>query len=130
MHSKPKILLVDDEPDLLTLLVIRFKANDFDVIVGTNGEEALAALVDLPDIIILDAMMPPPDGFEVCRILRKMPEYFDTPVILLTAKCREEDRREAHKAGIDILIGKPYEFPALLKETQRLLSCRVTRPPG
>jgi len=115
-----KILIVDDELLILDLLQVRLEANKFEVIKATNGEEALkkAKGIPRPDLIVLDVLMPPPNGFQVCRTLKDDPDYRDIPIILLTAKSTESDKFWGTESGADAYITKPYsaeEFVALIK---------------
>lgn len=78
-NSKQKILIVDDEPDILELIEYNLKKEGYQVFVANNGQEAVAeAKRSLPDLIILDIMMPKMDGIEACRIMRTMPEFKNT----------------------------------------------------
>ncbi|MBL7158770.1 MAG: response regulator [Candidatus Omnitrophica bacterium] len=115
-----KILIVDDELLILDLLQVRLEANKFEVIKATNGEEALekAKGIPRPDLIVLDVLMPPPNGFQVCRTLKDDPDYRDIPIILLTAKSTESDKFWGTESGADAYITKPYsaeEFVTLIK---------------
>ena len=84
-----KILLVDDEPDILDFLKYNLEANGLEVIVGNNGLEALDKLSENPDLIILDIMMPHLDGYEVYKKIREREDFKDVPIIFLTAKSEE-----------------------------------------
>jgi len=86
-----KILLVDDEPDIVEFLKYNLEQQNFEVIVGHNGEEALKKLVEKPDLILLDIMMPKLDGFETCKRIREKREFENVPIIFLTAKSGEID---------------------------------------
>ncbi len=120
--KKKKILIVDDDPDILSVLRIRLEANKFGVIAASNGEEALTkAKVDHPDLIVMDVMMPPPNGYQVCRMLKDNPEHNEIPIILLTAKDTQSDKFWGVESGADAYITKPYNAEELIGKVQTLL---------
>lgn len=102
-----KILLVDDEHDIVEFLKYNLEQEKFQVVVGYNGEEALEKLIEKPDLIILDIMMPKLDGFEVCRRIRGKKEFENTPIIFLTAKAGEINEIKGLEIGANDYIQKP-----------------------
>ena len=102
-----KILLVDDEPDIVEFLKYNLEQQNFEVIVGHNGEEALRKLIDKPDLILLDVMMPKLDGFETCKRIRENKEFENVPIIFLTAKSGEIDEIKGLELGASDYIQKP-----------------------
>lgn len=109
------ILLVDDEPEILLLAGARLRANGYSVITAHNGEEALhAARIDFPDLVIIDVMIPPPDGCEVCRTLKADERLRTKPVLLFTAQKEEDAHALAMDCGADGHITKPFNSAALL----------------
>lgn len=107
-----KLLVVDDDPDLVDIIAYSLRKDNHQVNVATSGEEALAlADQDPPDLVILDVMLPGLDGFEVCRRLRQKSEL---PVILLTARGEEADRVWGLDLGADDYIAKPFSHKELL----------------
>lgn len=102
-----KILLVDDEPDIVEFLKYNLEQQNFEVIVGRDGEEALQKLNEKPDLIILDIMMPKLDGFETCKRIRENKEFDNVPVIFLTAKAGEKDEINGLDLGASDYIQKP-----------------------
>ena len=95
-----RVLIVDDNPNALKLVGYMLHREGFEIAVAQSGPEALdAAEANPPDLVILDIMMPEMDGYEVCRRLRAMPQTARTPVIMLTAKSRAEDRGGFSKGG-------------------------------
>ncbi len=102
--SKKKVLLVDDEPDLTSLLKKRFIKEGFDVEVAYNGNEALEKVqASPPDAIVLDVMMPEKDGYEVCSELKSDEKYEDIPVLMLTAVADHvSSTRYSHQSGMNL----------------------------
>jgi two-component system alkaline phosphatase synthesis response regulator PhoP len=108
------VLIVDDEPDILELLEYNLKKEGFTVLTATNGKEALVqASQEVPDVVVLDIMMPEMDGFETCLALRANPTTASVPVIFLTAKAGEIDEILGLEIGADDYIQKPIS-PRLL----------------
>ena len=125
---KPKILVVDDEPDAVEMIEVNLKANGYDVISAASGDEALAkARAALPNLILLDIMLPEVDGLEVCKILRRDPSTSAIPIIMLTAKAAEIDRVLGLELGADDYVTKPFSPRELILRVKRLL--RSGAPP-
>ena len=119
---KTKILVVDDEPDVVELVDFNLKAAGYDVVTATDGEEALKkARAVLPSLIILDLMLPEVDGLEVCKILRREPQTSGIPIIMLTAKAAEIDRILGLELGADDYVTKPFSPRELVLRVKRLL---------
>jgi two-component system, OmpR family, response regulator RegX3 len=118
----PRILLADDEPDILTSLVYTLERESFDVDTATDGRAALeAARATAYDLIVLDVMMPQLSGLEVCRILRA---ESDVPIIMLTARDGEIDRVLGLEIGADDYIAKPFSLAELVSRVRALLRRR------
>ena len=116
-----KILIIDDEPDLVDLVTNRLVSNNFEVFSASNGEEGLARLNDInPDLLILDVCMPKMDGYTFIRELRQLEEGGDTPVIMLTAKDRMEDLFKIE--GISDYVLKPFDSEVLIKTINKVLN--------
>lgn len=109
-----KILLVDDEPDILEFLKYNLEVNGLEVIVGNNGLEALDKLSENPDLIILDIMMPYLDGYEVYKKIRGKENFKDIPIIFLTAKSGETDEIKSLELGTSDYIQKPISPKKLI----------------
>jgi len=124
---KPHILVVEDEDSLATLLQYNLEKEGYDVAVGSDGEEALL-LVDerLPDLIVLDWMLPKISGIEVCRRLRQRPESRNIPIIMLTARGEETDRIRGLDTGADDYVVKPFSMTELAARIRAVL--RRLRP--
>lgn len=118
----PKILVVDDEEDILDLLQYNLGREGFETITARDGQEALVkAKEERPDLIILDIMMPRMDGLEACRRLREDAELRTIPIMMLTARAEEADHVRGLDVGADIYLPKPVSVPVLLSQTKALL---------
>ena len=105
MHTK--ILLVDDEQDIVEFLQYNLEKEGFDVITAYDGKEALEKIIEKPNLIVLDVMMPNMDGYEVCSRIRATNGFRETPIIFLTAKSSEMDEVKGLELGADDFIQKP-----------------------
>jgi two-component system alkaline phosphatase synthesis response regulator PhoP len=120
--AKPKILIVDDEPDILELIEYNLKKEGYQVHLASNGQEAVAeAKKVLPDLIVLDIMMPKMDGIEACRIMRTMPEFKNTFMVFLTARSEEYSEIAGFNVGADDYIAKPIKPRALVSRINAIL---------
>jgi len=118
-----RILVVDDEMYIVNILDFSLDSEGFEVVNAANGEEALRRAVEvMPDLIILDIMMPKIDGFEVCRALKAKDETKDIPIILLTAKDRDADRKKGEEVGADGYMTKPFSPTRLVDYVRELLA--------
>jgi two-component system phosphate regulon response regulator PhoB len=118
----PKILVVDDEPDAVELIEFNLKGAGYDVLTAADGNEALKkARAGVPDLIVLDLMLPEVDGLEVCKILRRDSATSAIPVIMLTAKAAEIDRVLGLELGADDYITKPFSPRELVLRVKKLL---------
>lgn len=111
---KSKILLVDDEKDIIEFLQYNLEEEGFEVICAYDGEEALEKISNKPDLIILDVMMPKLDGYEVCKIIRKKKDFENIPVIFLTAKSGEIEEIKGLELGASDFIQKPISPKKLI----------------
>jgi len=119
---KHKILVADDEPDAVELVEFNLKTAGYEVLTAADGEEALKkARAVLPDLIVLDLMLPEIDGLEVCKILRRDPSTSGIPIIMLTAKAAEIDRILGLELGADDYVTKPFSPRELILRIKRLL---------
>ena|SRR5688572_6655353 len=110
MNRPTRILVADDDPSILRLLQLNFELEGFEVQTASDGEEALAkARSSLPDVIVLDVMMPGLDGWEVCRRLKEDEITRDVPVVLLTALGQEKERRHGLELGAAEYVQKPFD---------------------
>jgi DNA-binding response OmpR family regulator len=114
-NGRPRILVVDDEPDLVAVLRHGLEADGFEVISAGDGEEGLKrARDDRPALIVLDLMLPKLDGYKVCRALKFDERYRQIPIIVLSARSGEQDRRLALDMGADQFVTKPYDIRQLV----------------
>jgi len=120
--TKQKILIVDDEPDILELIEYNLKKEGYQVYTARNGQEAVSeAKKALPDLIVLDIMMPKMDGIEACRIMRTMPEFKNTFMVFLTARSEEYSEIAGFNVGADDYIAKPIKPRALVSRINAIL---------
>ncbi|MFA5349691.1 MAG: response regulator [Candidatus Paceibacterota bacterium] len=118
-----KILLVDDEPHIITMLENRMKHAGYEVITACDGQEALLkAHKEKPDLIILDLMLPKLDGYKVCRMLKFDEKYKHIPIIMLSARAQEADKKMGETVGADGYVTKPFEPQVLLGKVEDLLA--------
>ena len=122
IKTKPRILVVDDEPDALELAEINLHAAGFSVLLADDGADALKqARQKKPDLIVLDVMLPEMDGMEVCKTLRQDPATASIPIIMLTAKAAEIDRVLGLELGADDYLTKPFSPRELVLRIKGLL---------
>jgi len=120
--ANEKILIVDDEPNILELLKFNLENNGFKVIKALNGEQALELIkLEKPDLILLDVMLPGIDGYELCKILRRKTDTSEIPIILITAKNEEIDRILGLEIGADDYITKPFSVRELVARVKAVL---------
>ena len=114
--------MADDDPSILRLLQLNFELEGYEVHTASDGEEALAqARATLPDVIVLDVMMPGLDGWEVCRRLKEDDEMHGVPVILLTALGQEAERRHGMAVGASEYVMKPFDPDHLVNVVKKTL---------
>ncbi|MEI6863674.1 MAG: response regulator, partial [Candidatus Omnitrophota bacterium] len=123
MGAKKKILIVDDEKQLVSLVRLHMEMSGYEVLSASDGEEALAvANRDKPDLMILDLMLPKIDGWEVCKRLRAESKSGDIPVIMLTARSETEDKLKGFECGADDYMTKPFSPRELVARVKRVLA--------
>jgi two-component system alkaline phosphatase synthesis response regulator PhoP len=124
-----KILVVEDEPDILQLVKLYLEKEGFRTTTAVNGAQALKKVKeDRPDLIVLDLMLPEIDGLEVCKRLRSVPDTAMLPIIMLTAKAEESDTVIGLELGADDYVAKPFSPKALVARIKALLR-RLERTP-
>lgn len=123
--DRAKILIVDDEPNIVQTLQDRLTMNEYDVITACNGKEGLTrAIEEKPDIILLDVIMPIMDGHEMLEALRKQPDNEGISVIMLTARSQTQDIARAKACGIEDYIVKPFDLSELLEKIEIIIENR------
>lgn len=115
---KKKILLVDDEPAITSALQVVFDRAGYALSIAHNGETALAQLDDMPDLIVLDIMLPDTDGYQLCKVIRRQPDYI--PILMLTAKDSPVDKVVGLEIGADAYMTKPFAPGELLAQIRAL----------
>ncbi len=121
-EEKKKILLVDDEPDLVQLVSLRLQAAGYEVEVAYDGQQALDQVKKVrPDLIILDLMLPKFDGYKVCRLLKFDERTSRIPILIFTARAQVEDVTLASECGADAYLTKPFDAQTLLGKLDELL---------
>jgi DNA-binding response OmpR family regulator len=117
-----KILLVDDEPNIIMSLEYTFKKNNFEVFIARDGQEALDILKnEQPDLIILDIMMPNVDGYATIESVKKNEKLANCKVIFLSAKNKESDIEKGMQLGADAYMTKPFSIKKLVEQVNELL---------
>lgn len=123
--ERTKILIVDDEPNIVQTLQDRLEMNEYEVVTACNGQEGLEqAIGEQPDIILLDVIMPVMDGHEMLEALRKQPGCDDISVIMLTARSQTQDIARANSCGIEDYIVKPFDLSELLEKIESIVENR------
>ena len=120
----PKILVVDDEPFIIQMVTSRLTASGYEVVSGTDGQEALEkAQAEKPDLIILDVLMPRLDGYQACAALKQDVRFQKIPIILFTAKAGDEPSQIGiEECGADAVVSKPFDSKMLLEKISELLT--------
>ena len=117
-----KILIVDDEPNIVMSLEYTFKKQGYEVFIARDGSEALEILEsNIPDVIILDVMMPKVDGYQTIKVIKENKKLADTKVVFLSAKNKASDIQQALNLGADKYILKPFSLKKLVSEVSELL---------
>lgn len=120
---KKKILIVDDEPNIVMTLEYTFKKKDFEVFIARDGSEALTILEDnQPDVVLLDIMMPNVDGYQTLKQIKSNSSLSNTKVVFLTAKNKASDIEKGLKLGADKYLTKPFSIKKIVSEINELLN--------
>ncbi len=124
-----RILIVDDEPNIVLSLEFLMKREGYEVATAGDGEAALEALAaQTPDLVILDVMLPKMNGFDVCRRVRADPRWKAVPILMLTAKGRDSEVSKGLGLGADLYVTKPFSTKELAAQIKGLLA--AAREPG
>lgn len=120
--ANKRILVIEDERELVKVLQIRLEAAGYDVLAAYDGQEGLAkAQKEKPDLIILDLMLPKIDGYKICRMLKFDEKYKQIPIIILTARAQKSDEKTAYETGADAYITKPFQHTIVLAKIEELI---------
>ena len=134
MQEQPRILVVDDDPDILEAVKTVLESRDYIVSTAKNGEEGLDMIrKSRPDLLILDLLMPKKDGFAVCRELKEHPKYADLPIVILTSVREDASRRRYEletglSLDVDDYVEKPVAPLDLLHRVEVVLKRKGKRP--
>ena len=121
--EKNKILLVEDEVDLVETMVFQLEAAGYEVIVAYDGLDGLEkAKKEKIDLMILDLMLPKMDGYKVCALLKKDSRYSKIPIMLFTARTQESDLKMGEEVGADAYVIKPFDSKVLLAKIKELIN--------
>lgn len=120
--NKKKVLIVDDEKDLVDMLKLRLESMGYDVLEAYDGKSGLdKAKEEKPDLIILDLMLPKMDGYQLCRILKFDEEYKNIPIVMLTARAQQKDKEQGVTCGANEYVTKPFEPKELVSVIHKLV---------
>jgi len=121
-----KVLVVDDEPNIVAALEFLLEKNGYQVRVAANGEQALEELdAFAPDLVLLDVMVPKVSGYEVCQRMRAQPKWRDIKIVMLSARGREVEVEKGMSLGADLYVTKPFSSAELVAAIGELMSPRT-----
>lgn len=121
--ARKKILIIEDEQDIITALRLRLESNSYQVISASDGADGLnKARSENPALIILDIMLPKLDGYKIARMLKFDEKFSKIPIIMLTAKVQQSDIQRGKEAGADAYVTKPFKAEELLGQIKQLLA--------
>jgi DNA-binding response OmpR family regulator len=121
--SSKTILVVDDEVELAETICFQLEIEGYRVLVSHDGEDALnQARREMPDLILLDVMLPKLDGYKVCRLLKSEEKYKYIPILMLSAKVQQKDKAMGREAGVDEYISKPFDIDELVQKVKSYLA--------
>jgi len=130
LERKQTILVVDDNHDNVEILRAFLESRGYNVACAEDGKAALAKLEEVrPALVLLDVMMPGMDGWQVCRTIKRHPEFGSTRVVMVTAKGGFEDKFEGMRSGADDYVVKPVDLPELMTKVERNLVAAEGRHP-
>ena len=120
------VLIADDEPNIVTALEYLMESSGYRVLIACNGEEALRQVAaHLPDLVLLDVMMPVISGYQVCERMRERPEWRHIKIVMLTAKGRDVEVAKGLSAGADLYVTKPFSTRDLLSKVRGLIQGQI-----
>ncbi|HYR34424.1 MAG TPA: response regulator [Burkholderiales bacterium] len=117
-----KILIADDEPNIVTALEFLLQRSGYEVLIARDGDEALKTVESArPDLVLLDIMMPVRSGYEVCKRIRERPDWAHIKVVMLSAKGRDAEVNKGMAMGADLYVTKPFSTRELMEKVKGLL---------
>ncbi len=123
-----KILIVDDEQDIVESLKFVLESSNYTCYCAYNGEDGLKLAKEImPDLIILDVMMPKINGYKISRLLKYDSKYKNIPILMVTARSQEEDKLIGEETGVDEYITKPFDLDEVVKKVDEYLGSRVEK---
>ena len=123
-----KILIVDDEQDIVESLKFVLEASDYTCYCAYNGEDGLKLAKEImPDLIILDVMMPKINGYKISRLLKYDSKYKNIPILMVTARSQEEDKLIGEETGADEYITKPFDLDEVVRKVDQYLGSQVEK---
>jgi DNA-binding response OmpR family regulator len=123
VHEEKQVLVVDDDPNVFELVQLYVASDQVEVLQALDAYAGLdLAIRQQPNVIVLDVMMPGMDGLEMCRRVRDIPVVASTPVIILSAKVKDDDVEAGYEAGADAYVTKPFEPEALAAKVEEMMS--------
>jgi DNA-binding response OmpR family regulator len=123
--SKRKVLIADDEPNIVTALEFLLRRAGYEVRTAADGDQALALVeADPPDVLLVDIMMPARSGYEVCQRVRQRPEWRDMKIVMVSAKGRDAEVSKGLSLGADLYVTKPFSTQALIDSINGLFADR------
>ncbi len=126
--ARHKIIIADDNADIVEILRMGFEALDYEVVVARDGEEVFAKVyLERPELMLLDIMMPKINGYEVCRRLKADPQFRQIPIVMLTAKSQETDKAWGREVGADAYVTKPFDPEEVEQLVEKLLGGKEAR---
>lgn len=122
MSQKHKILIVDDDPHILMPLEFLMLKNGYEVLIARNGAETMSIIENfIPDLVLLDIMMPDVNGYDICAHIKSVPTYARTKVVFMSAKTSQDDINKGYELGASLYIPKPFSTRELAKKVKELL---------
>lgn len=122
MEELKKVLVVDDDPYILMSLEFLMKKSGYEVMIARNGTEALELVEkQMPDIVLLDIMMPDVDGYQICKHIKKSDTLKHTKVVFMSAKTKESDIQKGYDLGASLYIIKPFSTREIVKQIKELM---------
>ncbi len=127
---KKKILLVEDESQIRTIISARLAAMGFEVLIAKDGLEGLHLVrKESPDVVLLDLMLPGMDGYKLCRMIKFDVALEHIPVVICSARASDEDKKRAEQSGADAYLVKPFEIKLFVETIQKLLGVSPSNQP-